>query len=178
MNRQIRRGVYETNSSSCHAIAISKTPINTNKLPDHVTFTHGEFGWESEEYHDTWSKAAYLYEAIYSCFEDDNNVQEKLDHIIEVLGSYGITCEFEPNERNEYGYCNGYIDHGYETIDFVNEVLEDDNKLLTYLFGNSFIITGNDNDDGYSDRMYYEDSKGYGELKSEFDDYEVFEKGN
>lgn len=50
----------------------------------------------------------------------------------------------------------------------------DDDKLLRYLFGDSFIVTGNDNSDGYDDMMYTD----YGELKSEFDNYEIYEKGN
>ena len=49
MKRQIRRGCFETNSSSTHAICITKTDVNKEGLPSHVTFTHGEFGWENVE---------------------------------------------------------------------------------------------------------------------------------
>ena len=45
MKRQIRRGCFETNSSSTHAICITKADVNKEDLPSHVTFTHGEFGW-------------------------------------------------------------------------------------------------------------------------------------
>ena len=49
MKRQIRRGVFETNSSSTHAICIAKGDYNLSK---HIDFTIGEFGWENNEYDD------------------------------------------------------------------------------------------------------------------------------
>lgn len=90
----------------------------------------------------------------------------------------------------EYYYYDigyNYIDHVGETQDFVDAVLSDSEKLFRYLFGNSFIITGNDNDDSYRDRMcIYEGEEEtdygcypiYGDLKPEFNDYEIYEKGN
>ena len=151
MKRQIRRGCFETNSNSTHAICIIKADVNKEDLPSHVTFTHGEFGWENDEYSDLWSKASYLYQAICSCYEGDEKA-EVINKITELLAEYGIICDFEPDKDKEWG--DGYIDHGYETIDFVKAVLEDSEKLLRYLFGDSIVITGNDNSDGYSDRMY------------------------
>ena len=39
-----------------------------------------------------------------------------------------------------------YIDHGAETIKFVEDVCSDENKLINFLFSDqSFILTGNDN---------------------------------
>ena len=184
MKRQIRRGCFETNSSSTHAICIIKADVNKEDLPSHVTFTHGDFGWEDNEYSDLWSKASYLYQAICSWYEGDEK-EEVINKIIESLGEYGISCDFEPDKDNGWG--DGYIDHGYETIDFVKAVLEDSEKLLRYLFGDSIVITGNDNSDDYSDRMYVNEGEEvtkwgtytrYGDLKPEFDNYEVYEKGN
>lgn len=86
-----------------------------------------------------------------------------------------------------YDIGDNYIDHVGETQDFVDAVLSDPEKLFRYLFGNSFIITGNDNDDSYRDRMcIYEGEEEtdygcytiYGDLKPEFNDYEIYEKGN
>lgn len=45
MKRQIRKSVFETNSSSTHAICITKKKDNY-KLPDHIDFEFGEFGWD------------------------------------------------------------------------------------------------------------------------------------
>lgn len=184
MKRQIRRGCFETNSSSTHAICIAKTDVNKEDLPSHVTFTHGEFGWENDEYSDLWSKASYLYQAICSCYEGDEKA-EVINKITETLGEYSVSCDFEPDKDKEWG--DGYIDHGYETIDFVKAVLEDSDKLLRYLFGDSFVVTGNDNSDDYSDRMYVNEGEeatkwgtytNYGGLKPEFDNFEIYEKGN
>ena len=49
MKRQIRRGTFETNSSSTHAICIAKDDY---ELKDHIDFHTGEYGWECKEYGD------------------------------------------------------------------------------------------------------------------------------
>lgn len=49
--RQIRYGVFETNSSSIHTIAIP-CEYRDVKIPEKVYLTHGDFGWEQEEYND------------------------------------------------------------------------------------------------------------------------------
>lgn len=185
MKRQIRRSTFETNSSSTHAICITKSDVDKTNLPNYVEFEHGEFGWEVAEYHELYYKASYLYQAICSCsYGDDDEKEKMLDEISETLSKYGITCTFEP-DTSEWG--DGYIDHGSETIDFVKAVLSDEDKLLRYLFGDSFVVTGNDNGDGFSDRMYVilgeETSRwgtytNYGGLKPEFDNYEIYEKWN
>ena len=56
MKRQIRSGVFETNSSSIHSIAIPRSC----KAVDSVSFSIGEFGWEWDEA----DAANYLYTAI------------------------------------------------------------------------------------------------------------------
>ena len=56
--RQIRNGVFETNSSSTHSIAIPRSCNNINYISFHI----GEFGWEWEEA----NPADYFYTAIYS----------------------------------------------------------------------------------------------------------------
>lgn len=65
MKRQIRKSVFETNSSSTHAICITKKKDNY-KIPKHIDFEFGEFGWMYEEYSDTHNKASYLITAIFS----------------------------------------------------------------------------------------------------------------
>lgn len=64
MKRQIRRNCFETNSSSTHAICITKRKIDKDNLPSKVEFKHDEFGWEFEVYEDVLTKASYLYQAI------------------------------------------------------------------------------------------------------------------
>ena len=167
MKKQIRRETFETNSSSTHAICITKSNVDMENLPNHVTFSHGEFGWENAEYDDLWHKASYLYQAICSCYDGDKR-KEVIDNLTEMLGNHNICCDFEPGDNV------GYIDHGDDTFDFVKSVLIDSDRLLSYLFCNSFVVTGNDNSDGYYSTMYTD----YDELKPEFNNYEVYEKGN
>lgn len=194
MKRQIRKSVFETNSSSTHAICITKKKDNY-KLPDHIDFEFGEFGWECEEYNDTYNKASYLITAIFSFSKSE--ADEKLAQLKSILDSHNITYSIpEPKvksytwNKTEHFYYDldyNYIDHAGETKKFVDAVLSDSEKLFRYLFGDSFIITGNDNDDSYRDRMcIYEGEEEtdygcypiYGDLKPEFNDYEIYEKGN
>lgn len=177
MKRKIRIGAFETNSSSTHAICISKNDVNTNDLPSNVAFAHGEFGWEFRVLTDTWDKASYLYQAICDTSDSIDERQEKLNMISDMLGEESITCEFEPDRKN-YWNDGGYIDHAYDLCDLIRELLSDKEKLFRYLFGASMIITGNDNSDEFSEYMYI-DSDGWNyDYKPEFTDYEIYEKGN
>lgn len=177
MKIQIRRNVFETNSSSTHAICITKNDINKTLLPTHISFKYGKFGWEFAVHDDTSTKSSYLYQAILSCFKDDER-EEKLSIIKTLLDNYDISCDFEI-KKSEYDWENGYIDHGDNTIDFVNAVLSDGEKLIKYLFGDSIIVTGNDNGDEFSDYMYEGIDCYYNSTyKSKFDNYEIYEKGN
>lgn len=47
MKVQIRQSVFETNSSSTHAISIIKKS-NITEYPDTVRFDKGDFGWNFE----------------------------------------------------------------------------------------------------------------------------------
>lgn len=137
--KQIRRNVFETNSSSTHSICISKTPVAPH---DYIYFRIGEYGWEN----DCVSTAAYLYTAIL-CMRDSEQLLSKLKNI---LDRHGIEYDFEePDYDEECDYLNnGYIDHSYDTRDFIDAVLADDDMLIRCLFGpGSCVYTGNDNQD-------------------------------
>ena len=78
MQTQIRRGVFETNSSSVHSISIIKDDFK-GSLPKKFTIDcNGEFGWEVDTYDCPISKAAYLYQAIlyypYSLICGENDI--------------------------------------------------------------------------------------------------------
>lgn len=155
MTKQIRQGVFETNSSSTHSICIAKDAELT--IPKSLHFDFGEFGWECDTLQSIGEKASYLYTGLIA-----NNRKEDADKIIQLLKDKGIevTAE-EPIFTNksytgsdgklvEYtsGENIGYVDHSNEMTSFLNAVCEDEGKLMRYLFSDlSFIITGNDNDD-------------------------------
>lgn len=47
--------------------------------------------------------------------------------------------------KSRWGGDYGYVDHSYKLIPFINAVLSSKDLLARYLFGDSFINTGNDN---------------------------------
>ena len=191
MKTQIRKNTFETNSSSTHAICISKEGYNKR---DYIEFHVGDFGWKFEEYNDMYHRASYLITAIFSF--DKDYADKKLQQLKTILDENNIDYLFpEPSvsswdyagEKRFYYDISGYIDHVGETREFVEDVLTDSDKLFRYLFGDSLIITGNDNNDSYSDRMYMNEGEEvtkwgtytkYGDLKPEFENYEIYRKGN
>ena len=60
----IRTGCFETNSSSCHSICISKTPIKNcdNRTID---FRFGDFGWSEETCNNTYYLVHNYYHSLY-----------------------------------------------------------------------------------------------------------------
>ncbi len=147
MKRQIRQNVFETNSSSTHAICITKNDILDDKEEkQHIIFHIGNFGWELREFYDVHTKAEYLYTAI--LYNDRFDLLKKLQNI---LDKYEISYTFmapvfaKDSAGGRYLF-NGRIDHGYNLKHFIEEVCNDEGKLLRYLFSSeSFILTGNDN---------------------------------
>ena len=175
MKIQIRKSVFETNSSSTHAISIIKDSAVT-EYPTSIEFGMGYFGWEIDNYNTTSEKAAYIWESIRSnSYKDENFVQNSVNKITEILAKYGIEAIFPFNHPNtthssykvgdeirEYTYTDylneegekddGYVDHGDETYYFLIDIMEDETKLLNFLFDNkSYIATGNDNDGDIGD---------------------------
>lgn len=154
MKRTIRNGVFETNSSSVHVIAISKEKPKT--LPSSIIFGHGEFGWEHHSYYASYIKAKYLNEAIHEVFADWKDIEKGKEKILAVqnriianLAERGIeaTFDYDTYDNSKY-YENGYIDHGNELKHWVNDMLSDTDKLINFLFSDdSYVETGNDNSD-------------------------------
>lgn len=137
MKIQIRKNVFETNSSSTHVLSISSDSLN--EIPTKLVFTVGEFGWECETYMDVESKASYIW--TYICYTEEN-LEEWKKYLTKVCKEAGVKeVEFiEPT-----GYY--YIDHCYELSDFMLD-MKNAKLLKKFLFcSDSGIETGNDNDD-------------------------------
>lgn len=163
--RVIRENVFETNSSSVHAICINNHSYSGSYLDDKgnitdkwktvhkVTFKRGNFGWPEKVIDSSTGKASYLFEAIIDLYGKNNEVNSKedlseegvnvLNQIESILKSHGVEVEydFKSNKNDSYG-----IDHGASELGgFVSDILSEE-KLLNYLYDeNSFIYTGNDN---------------------------------
>ena len=191
---QIRNSVFETNSSSTHSIAIPRSCDNVNYISFHI----GEFGWGWAEV----DPADYFYTAIYETSGSEDEVKEKIEKLKNILDERGIKYHFGKVEyhiwhgdRTNKDYMSldyGYIDHGNELTDFVDELLDDGDKLVRFL-SMGFVFTGNDNSDT-EERCFIERDQefldGYDwetrqsfKIKnpyymSDHEDYEWYYKGN
>lgn len=172
MKTQIRRCVFETNSSSIHTLSIVKD-ANLKVVPEKVVFEPDEFGWEHRVYTNTSKKASYIWECIKSIYDQDHeNFLRALEKIQKFLYTYNIKCEFPyanvqvkswtGSDGKVYSYNeyvnddgikdNGYVDHAWDARPFINDILNDETKFINFLFDTrSFIVTGNDNDDYYAE---------------------------
>lgn len=139
--RKIRKGLFETNSSSIHCITIGNNGEDYREnLPTLVEFYVSEFGWEHDVYHDTQSKADYLYTLIRYNKMDESYVEM----IRKTLEKYGIETYFQ----KEYKYTFYYVDHGSDAMDLVQKLCADEELLMNYLFSEGSVIeTGNDNEE-------------------------------
>lgn len=154
MKKQVRKNIFETNSSSTHSIVIGNNGEDVYAdLPKRLEFHGGEFGWEHRLYTDTQMKADYLFTSlIYT-----DTPHEYVESIKATLAKWGIEATFE--EIVEKRYSNGevyydfadrycYVDHGGRNQDLVRELCSDEAKLMNYLFSSgSYVETSNDNDD-------------------------------
>ncbi len=163
---EIRQSMFETNSSSVHVLVIPKdTSIS---IPHKVFLSGGEYGWSADTEYDTLN---YFYQA---CLD---NGREELDKFFEYLKRKGVEEIHAPeinwvkSEWNgkEYEYAennDGYIDHCGEIP--LDDLFANENLLDRFLFGNdSFVETGNDNDDDCPDEDKYDHNI-----------YDTIEKGN
>ena len=128
-----------------HSIVITKSPTEPEKF---INFSIGKFGWEFNELTTPREKASYFYTAACSLLERDI-----LDEIGNKLLNYGIGA-YSTNRAafkldGEYTWLeNGYIDHVEELENWVNDLMNDIDKLIRFIFNDeSFVITGNDNCD-------------------------------
>ena len=136
MKIQLRKNVFETNSSSIHSICISKDSDYT--LPESCKFELKSYGWGPEYENNVGD---YLYTALVYMHRTD-----EMDKLKEILKRHNVEAEFEPYSSDSDDF---YIDHPNleELIDYL---FKDENEdiLLSFLFGNkSVVLVYNDNGD-------------------------------
>lgn len=140
---KIRKGMFETNSSSTHTIIVTDQKTEPGNLVD---FAIGEFGWKFSRLDTINEKASYLYTMACDCLGED-----VYPRLYDMLIKYGVECSCSnpPVFDKKYNCLdNGWVDHCGEgdTRDFVNRMLSHEHALIKYLFSDeSFVITGNDN---------------------------------
>ncbi len=139
----IRKGVFETNSSSSHSLSLgkdeSKEFIMDTIFPDEngiITLEGGEFGWEWFKTNKAIDKANY---AIASYVDDEN----MLDVIKELIEEHTI-----PGGINIIAHSGKYDEPGYSYVDHDSHGLcpSDKDELYEFIFNkNSWLFGGNDN---------------------------------
>ena len=175
MKRQIRHGVFETNSSSTHAICIS-TVDEELSIPETIEFGFGDYGWEEDTLSSRRDRANYLYTCL--AYSSWDKVKEYIEFIKTTLREAGVNNIYFDDlkigistwgdDKVEYWVKpgNGYVDHGEQAFEFVEAVCSNKKLLLDYLFSDkSYILTGNDNNptdisinENYFHEEFYKDN--------------------
>ena len=148
----IRKGLYETNSSSVHALVIPKE--TTLIIPETVNLNYGEYGWGFEREYDALN---YFFTA---CCE-----YGRAKDFIDYLYKKGVKTikvgSINYNQSGNYG-----IDHPEDLP--VEFLLSHHDMLDRLIFSDdSFIDLGNDNSDNCPEEENYDKTK-----------YDVFIKSN
>lgn len=131
--KNIRESIFETNSSSMHAICISKE--DKIDIPKSMFFKRGEYGYFNysqilKDKEDRWS---YLYELVLN--EDYSNSNTNcMERLMNFLNKLNIKYQFEGGEMY------GEIDNRYGSDLFLEKVFNNDEMLKKFLFSNDCTI--------------------------------------
>lgn len=135
--KNIRIGVFETNSSSSHSLTVSSGELQKSVLPDQdgvIVGLLGDFGWEIEHYNSQADKLSYLLTQI-----------QYNDHLIELAKA--AIAEHTGLKMVIAG--EGYVDH--QSSDTLNELLcgsdeEIKQNMINFVFNSGYSFeTDNDN---------------------------------
>lgn len=144
--KQIRKSIFETNSSSCHSFTIDfDSGIFDTLFVDSdgwITFIGGEFGWEEETYYDAQTRANYCAVFVELCRCDNPRFKEMFENVIkQMTGAKYINYNFTQEYNNNYSY----IDH--QSLDDIEDfIFENEESLKHFIFGrHSTLTTDNDN---------------------------------
>lgn len=164
---KIRRGTFETNSSSTHTLIIPKKIEKPSKSGMTFTFNTDDYGWSFN----THPLADYLWTAIlvtedYHDSYSLPSVEEWKERITEVLLPYYSAVDFEMPGRDSWGDLTCGIDH--QSLDNAVDMLQDvwnDNDLLLNAILSGTALTGNDNGESLSQEEYIEECENSGDYK-------------
>ncbi len=145
----IRRGCFETNSSSSHSVTISTRSYNIPVVDlkgGPYDIVGGEFGWEIDTHSDTVTKINYA--AVEAKQTGNDYLEELLVELLRETYNCG-EVNFNFNTNWEAGTTNAYIDHQshgtlWDTLTCSGGDIK--NNLRDFLFNpNSSVSTDNDN---------------------------------
>lgn len=158
MKKLIRKGVFETNSSSSHSISVASSDkefVLDTLYPDQhgtIIVRGDEYGWDWFKHNDAETKASYAAQS----FSEDKDMLEKLEYVIkEQTGAERVIFE----DLND-----GYIDH-----DSYGIVPRTAGELKNFIFNkNSWLFGGNDNSEASPEFYIVPEYKGGRMVMPEF----------
>lgn len=137
--KNIRRGVFETNSSSMHSLSIigSTNMAKKNEFGPITHVSYGEFGWEYDRLTDPVEKLSYL-------ITEYQNDDAMFELVIRTFEDYtGSTVIVEEGDPEGY-YPKGYIDH--QSRGMISDELSNGIQIRDLLFDYKYsIVIDNDN---------------------------------
>lgn len=169
--KTIRTSVFETNSSSMHAISFANDDPNVTVNNIYVSAS-GEYGWDIHDFEAPDEKLDYATVAfmciassiVKSELEDDvsDYIDEKLQNVVDCFAKHGVIVEFAEDmykvTSKRYDTAvyiqvaiSGYIDHqsapnnDSDSAQIARWFAEDPEELFKFVFNSSYIHTDNDN---------------------------------
>lgn len=163
----LRKGTFETNSSSCHSITFAE-----DRAEDQTDFKldvtgEGDFGWEIVKYDDPTSKMNYALIAYHYICKDEDECKSVFSEIKDVFRQHGVIVDFHEDDEYQRAAIRfdtdgdedaevsastiGYIDHqsapgSSDDCEFLAKMFRDSpEELYHFVFGKSYIETDNDN---------------------------------
>jgi hypothetical protein len=154
--RQIRRSVFETNSSSTHSISIiSKDNYRDGNsfFGDTLDGCFGEFGWGYEKLNTVYERLSYVLTMIQYKVDNCDNLDDVINStyykwISEMIKDY-TGADLKLEEFDDDCYSLGYIDH--QSTDILDDFWSDNesefkNNMRDIIFNDKYrIIIDNDN---------------------------------
>lgn len=144
---QIRPGVFETNSSSSHAIVVKKTAASTFDPNDYhardgeiIFYPHDlEFGWGFDILSTWYERLCYAIASL----QDEQDMIETMQDACRKKFKKDIRFSFERNYHGGTDY--GYIDHQSQGL--LQHFLADRNiSIEDFIFNDRYIVViDNDN---------------------------------
>jgi len=150
----VRRGIFETNSSSSHSVSIATGSLS-DLLPVQdgtVRVSCGEFGWGYETHTDSETKLSYLVTSLFQKIRADGCTIEKDIKIVKKSNKFLMlqkvikewcNAKIEVVSNMDY-YMFGYIDH--QSSGVPDEVFVNKETIANFLFNpHSILVIDNDN---------------------------------
>ena len=142
--KNIRKNVFETNSSSSHSISISSRDNLFDYLDQDengiITLNGGEFGWSGGDFFDAETKANYCAVDVYN---DPKKRQMLIDVIKEHTGCKGVVLNIDIDCISSSGNWS-YIDHQSQGTSY--DAFTSPQTLKRFIFNpQSYLTIDNDN---------------------------------